>query len=44
MSRFVGQPEDGKIIRGDGKLKVAKSMEETQESNEVEPEAQGESR
>jgi hypothetical protein len=44
MSRFRGQPEDGKIIRGIGKLKVAKATEETQESNEVEPEAQDESR
>jgi hypothetical protein len=44
MSRFVGRLEDGKIIRGTGKVKVAKSTEETQESNEVEPEAQGESR
>lgn len=44
MSRFLGRPEDGKIIRGTGKVKVAKSVEEIQESNEVEPEAQGENR
>ena len=42
MSRFLGQSEDGKIIRGIGKVKVAKSSEEIQESNEVEPKAQGE--
>jgi len=44
MSRFITQPEDGKIIRGNGKLKVAKTVEEIRESNEVEPEAQPESR
>lgn len=44
MTRFLGRPEDGKIIRGIGKVKVAKSTEEIQESNEVEPEAQGKSR
>lgn len=44
MSRFLGRIEDGKIIRGTGKVEVAKSTEEIQESNQVEPEAQGESR
>lgn len=44
MSRFIAQPEDGNIIRGEGKIKVAKTIEEIQESNEVETEAQGESR
>lgn len=44
MSRFIAQPEDGKIIRGDGKVKVAKATEEILESNEVEPEARPESR
>ena len=44
MSRFLGRLEDVKIIRGTGKVKVAKATEEILESNEVEPEAQGESR
>ena len=44
MSRFIAQPEDGKIIRGQGKIQVAKTIEEIQESNQVETEAQGESR
>jgi hypothetical protein len=44
MSKFVAQPEDEIIIRGEGQVKVRKSHEEMQESSEVEPEAQDKSR
>lgn len=40
MSRFIAQPEDGQIFRGNSKLKFVKTEEEIQESNQVETEAQ----
>lgn len=43
MSRFLAQPEDGEIIRGDGEVKVLKA-EETKESADLETEAQDDSR
>jgi len=43
MSRFLGQPEDGIIIRGNGEVRVRKA-EEIKDFTDLEPEAQDESR
>ena len=44
MSRFIAQPEDGNIIRGKGEIKVVKTIEEIQESNQVATEDKDKSR
>lgn len=44
MSKFLSQPEDGIIIRGNGNIKVRKAEQETEDFDSVEPEAQDPSR
>lgn len=39
MSKFLSNPEDGIIIRGNGNIKVRKAEQETKDSDSLEPKA-----